>query len=183
MKTTMISRSEFIDVVMNMRGCQFATIRYTTTIDAVNKKMQGGKKNPYYGRVNTATESVGIYIGASYENGVNNRISDPETTFEAERLPWGEWYRYKYLILHKGAFYVRYYIAKTTRTNVSVYLDGTKCDEETAKAIKSTFRQREGSARQAEVGIAKEDQMKPCTAAVANIVSVTMDGTIYILTD
>ena len=179
----MISRSEFVNIVKNMKGCTFATIRYTTSVESVNKKLVGGKKNPYYDRVNTATESVGIYIGASYQNGVNNRISDPDTTFEEERLPWGTWVHYKYLIAHKGGFYLRYYLAKNTRTETSVYVDGTKADDATAKDVKANFRPYSGSNRQAEVGISEEDQVKPCTANVANIVSVTMDGHIYILTD
>ena len=178
-----IRRADFIQLVRGMKGCKECTIRYTTPTESFNRKLKGGKKNPFYNRVNTATESLRCQIGKDFENAVNNRITTPDTTFEAEPLPWGEWDTFPRLIAHKGNFYLRYYVEKNTRTSITYYLDGdVASDTEVADIVATLYPKRE-SATQAAVGINSAKQVKPKDVAIANIVSVTTDHNIYILTN
>lgn len=181
MKANFINESEFIAIIANLKGCQFATIAYSSDAVSNNKKLQGGKKNPYYNRVVTITEIASAQIGKNYENAVNNRTA--ERDFEAEALPWGEWIRPNYLIGHKGATYLRAYKCKTTKTSKKFYLDGKAVtDGKVEKEIQANFREHSESKRQSDAGIAVEDQVKPFNVNVTNIVFATINGTTYQVT-
>ena len=181
MKANFIKESEFIAIISNLKGCQFATIAYSTDVVSNNKKLSGGKKNTYYNRVATITEITSAQIGASYENAVNNRIEEKD--FVAETLPWGEWLRPNYLIGHKGATYLRAYKCKSTKTEKKFYLDGNAVtNEKVAKDISANFREHTISIRQSEAGIAEKDQVKPFNVNVANVVFATINGKTYQVT-
>jgi hypothetical protein len=180
--TRIITAEEFISIINNIKGCQFASLVYTTDIASMNKKFIGGKKCPYYGRVNTTTEMASVQIGYDYENAVNNRIADESTTFKAESLPWGTWLRPNYLIGHKGATYLRCYLAKPTKVTTTYYLDGElPVDGYTIEDIMSYIRPTHTSARQSEVGIEESEQVKPLTINIANIAYAVIDKVKYII--
>ena len=178
-----IRRADFIQLVRGMKGCKECTIRYTTPTESFNGKLKGGRQNPYYNRVNTATESIRCQIGKNFENAVNNRITTPDTTFEAGALRWGEWDSFPRLIAHKGNFYIRYYIECNTITNITYYLDGEVASDTEVAAIKATFYPKRESKTQAAVGVVGKKQVNCKDINVKNIVSVSIDKKIYILTD
>lgn len=179
-KNNFINGAQFAQVINEIKGCQFASIAYGTTTESMNKKLVGGKKNPYNGRLCSVTEMSGLQIGANYQNAVNNRTESKD--FVAEKLPWGEWLRPNYLIGHKGETYLRAYKTKSSVTNVTYYLDGEKVEDKAVLAeIKANIRQSAPSARQMAEGIAEEDQVKPFTTNISNIKSATINGKTYVL--
>lgn len=180
--TRIISAEEFISIINSLKGCQFASLVYTTNTASMDKKFIGGKKCPYYGRVNTTTEMTSVQIGYDYENAVNNRIENEDTTFKAESLPWGTWLRPNYLIGHKGATYLRCYLAKTTKVATTYYLDGElPADGYAIEDIMTYIRPSHTSARQSAVGIEEREQVKPLTINIANITYAVIDHVKYII--
>ena len=180
MKKNFLSESDFIALVQAIKGCKFASIEYTTDVTATNKKLIGGKKNPYNGHLSYTTY-MGVQIGASYENAVNNRLPKEEKgEFEAEALPWGEWIRPNYLIGHKGATYLRAYKYRNGMTDRTYFLDGKKVtDEKIIANILENIRDNATSARQQSYGIAEEEQVKPFAVNIANIEGITIDKESY----
>jgi len=179
MKKKVLTPSEFAEVINSLKGCQFASISYVTPSSAIDKKLIGGKKNPYNGQVSSITAMSAVQIGASYENAVNNRT---EEDFKAEKLPWGEWIRPNYLIGHKGATYLRAYKTKSTKPTVSYYKNGELVEDATErKNIFANIRQSAPSARQSEVGIDKEDMVMPFNVNIENIRQATINGITYII--
>lgn len=184
MKKISMLVSEFVNAVANIACCQFVSVSYTTDTEHINKKLAGGKKNPYYGRLQSITDLSGVQYNANYENAVNNRLPDGTDgkgeRFVAESLPWGEWLVPNKLITHKGATYLRLYRTKATTSSVRYYLDGALVeDAATMDSIKSAFRPESESNRQATAGIDKADQVKPFTLNAASIVRATMNGVTY----
>lgn len=181
MKAQMLSVDEYIQVMKNVKGCQFVSIKYLTNREALNKKLVGGKKNPYYGRVACLTSITSTQVGANYQNAVNNRLKGDGQGegFVAESLPWGEWIRPNYLIGHKGETYVRLYLTKSSKTEKKYYIDGRLATEDESKAIANEIREHSVSVRQSEVGICEENQVKPININVKNINSIVMNGNAY----
>lgn len=181
MKKNFMSENELINLINNAKGCQFVGIEYSTDKESLNKKLQGGKKNTYYDKVSCIT-SMTAQMGASYENAVNNRIDDENPMkgeFVAEKLPWGQWVKPNYIIEHKGTFYIRLYMVKTSNVTKTYFFDGNKADEATSKDIQQNIREHATSNRQAEVGIAEERQAKPFNVKVASIEQFTYNGKTY----
>jgi len=176
-----VTPNEFAEVINGLNGCQFASIVYVTETESINKKLIGGKKNPYNGKLSSITSISGIQIGANYENAVNNRT---EEEFVAEPLPWGEWIRANYLIGHKGNVYLRCYKTKSTNTEVAYYEDGNIVkDSDKLSDIYKNIRSNSDSKRQSEVGIDGKDQVKPFTINITNIMSAVINGVTYIITN
>lgn len=177
-KRNAISVSELVNIVSNVKCCQFASISYGTPIESLNKKLIGGQKNEYYGRASSITSMSGVQINANYENAVNNRLPSGDGSgekFVAEKLPWGEWLVPNKVITHKGKHYLRLYVTKSVKKSTSYYLDGVKTDINIGKEI----RESKPSNRQAEAGIAVEDMVKPFTICADNVSSITLNGTTY----
>ena len=188
MKKISILVSEFINVLLGTKCCQFVSFSYVTDVDAMNKKLIGGRKNTYYGRLQSITEMSGCQFNANYENAVNNRL--PQGTdgkgekFVAESLPWGVWMpgAENKLITHKGETYVRFYKTPTAKTDVTYILDGnTVTDKATIKDIIDNIRPASSSNRQAAAGIEIERQVKPFTINAKNLRRVNMDKVAYTL--
>ena len=179
-KKRFVTPSEFVEIINNLKGCQFASIAYTSDTASINKKLVGGKSNPYNGKLSSITTMSGIQIGANYENAVNNRTDGKD--FVAESLPWGEWLRPNYLISHKGNIYLRAYKTKSSKTDISYYMEGALVDDQATIAnITANIRKNGESKRQSEVGIEEKDQVKPFTTNIANIESAVIDGVTYII--
>ena len=180
--TQIITADEFVSIINTIKGCQFASLVYTTDIASMNGKFIGGKKCPYYNRVSKVTELSSAQIGKDYGKAVNNRITEEGVTFKAEPLPWGKWARVDYLISHKGATYLRCYLAESTKVSTTYYLDGElPADGYAIDDIRTCIRPTHASARQSEVGIADDKQVKPLTINVDNIVYAVIDKVKYII--
>lgn len=179
-KKQFVTPSEFAEVINNIKGCQFASIAYVSDTASIDKKLVGGKKNPYSGQLKSITTMSGIQIGASYENAVNNRTEGKD--FVAESLPWGEWLRPNYLIAHKGNIYLRAYKTKSSKTEIAYYKDNVLVDDKaTITDICANIRKSGESKKQSEIGIEEKDQVKPFTTNITNIRSAVIDGVTYII--
>ena len=177
-KKNAISVEELVNIVSNVKCCQFCQISYKTPAESLSKKLKGGQKNPYFGRAASITSMSGVQINANYENAVNNRLPKGDGNgekFVAESLPWGEWLVPNKIISHKGKYYIRLYVTKSVKKETSYYLDGVKTDENIAAEI----RENKPSARQAEVGIDEKDMVKPFTICADNVESMTLGGVTY----
>lgn len=180
MKTNSVLVSEVVNVMNNITGCQFCSLSYSTDTDHINKKLAGGRSNPYYGRVSSVTDIIGCQFNASYENAVNNRLPKGDgkgEKFVAESLPWGEWLVPNKTISHKGSYYLRLYTTKATKKETTYILDGVKvADKNTIKAIEAAFRPSSSSNRQAAAGIEEKDQVKPFTLCIDSVNQISIDG-------
>lgn len=175
MKKQFVIVSELVQFLNKLVGCKFVSVVYETSIESNNKKLQGGKSNPFYGRVSSITATSGIQYGASYENAVNNRLTDK--SFKAEQLPWGEWMVANKTISHKGEVYVRLYATKAINSKTIYFVDGVRAENQ--GEVAAAFRQKSESKRQSEVGIEKADQVKPFNINVKSIREFTVDGLTY----
>ena len=179
-KKNFVTPSEFVEVINNIKGCQFASIAYISLTESIDKKLVGGKKNPYNGKLKSITTMSGIQIGANYENAVNNRTEGKD--FVAESLPWGEWMRPNYLISHKGNIYLRAYKTKASNTEVAYYENNVLVEDKAKlKDIYENIRKSGDSKKQSEIGIEEKDQVKPFTVNIANIQSAVINGVTYII--
>lgn len=177
-KKSAISIDELVSIVSGIKCCQFVSISYGTPIEAMNKKLIGGRSNCYYNQLSSITSMSGLQINANYENAVNNRLPKGDGNgekFVAESLPWGEWLVPNKVIIHKGKYYLRLYVTKACKKDVSYYLDGVRTNINAVAEI----RESSPSKRQAEAGINEEDMVKPFTISVENISSITINGTTY----
>lgn len=84
----------------------------------------GKPAGPHKGRDLRKRVAATIRTGIQYANMAVNR--DRETG----ALPWGEWFIYPYVIVHKGNYYARLYVADgSVRTSYTV--DGEAVDRDT----------------------------------------------------
>lgn len=69
-----------------------------------------------------------VRFGIEYANlkSVRERLADATGTVHTDRLPWGTWKKYPYVIEHKGTEYIRCYNVPTSKTKVTYYLNGVK---------------------------------------------------------
>ena len=155
--------SDFVNDIRNINGFASLTIVKTDLV----------KKSCPIANVTERVQYSHIAIGTSYENAVNNRNerTNGNRDFVAEPLAWGEWYIPNKVITHKGSFYLRYYTNRNTLTTRTLFVDGRPATAQEVDII-NAYRKASGSSsnRQAAIGIAAADQVKPRTTNIANIV-------------
>lgn len=133
--------------------------------------------NPLFGRVRKQTTVNHVVVGVSYENSVNNkseRVGGGEH-IEAEK-PNGKTWVIPNLILKadkdENQLYLRVTERKTT-TRESFYLvDGRPATEEEVAIIKENLQGGAPSKKQAELGIAEEDQVVVKDYKLQNILAI-----------
>jgi hypothetical protein len=77
------------------------------------------------------TEGV-FRVGINYSN-MKTVIEKRGGSTEPEPLPWGEWYIFPYVIIHKGEYYYRVY-PMWEKITVRYFVDGRCVDRETFKS-------------------------------------------------
>lgn len=177
-KITLVTTSNALDlIVKSIRGGQVVSAMYKNNVETCNKKLQGGRKNPYYGRIEVVKIMTSLQVGNDYESNVSNRAG---VAFEAEPLPWGTWFEYKRIIAHKGEHYVRLYETKNTKTHHLFFLDGKEVkDGDLKKSILAAFRKKGASKRQLAVGLSPEEQVKPINIRYSNLLKLKAAGRCY----
>ena len=115
-----------------------------------------------------------VAVGTSYENAVNNRCEKlgQERDFKAEPLKWGHWYIVNKVIAHNGNYYLRYYTDRNSHPSRTLWV-GDRVATPTEVATINAHRKSSGSTytnRQAERGIAAENQVQVRVANIANII-------------
>lgn len=156
--------STLMTMVMNLIGCVFAHIT-TETIVKIPKK---------YGISGVVTKVVSkvVQLNYSYENAVNNRLEreGKDRDFEAQKLPWGEWFVANKIIAHKGKFYLRYYDYNNNVLNKVYFVDGRPATADELATIKEY--EKASNKPSNTQGLSEEHEVKPLVVAEENIISL-----------
>lgn len=157
-----------------------ASIIYTSIVKDIPKggrkdKVTGLYPNELANHVVTKEVHANVKVNHNYESSVSNRAEKVggDSDFTANSLPWGQWVEgyENVLIAHNDKTYVRLYfgLGFDGVHEVKYFVDGRPATEEEIVAIKASIPEEEGSKKQAESGIALEEQIFPRTLAVENI--------------
>lgn len=160
------------EFILGVKGCQFTSISFISD-GGVPKKVIGGNV--------TKLVKCQAQIGYNYENAVNNRIAKQggEATFEAERLPWGEWEIPNKVITHKGERYLRYYYTANGAIETIWFVNGRiASSEEYAKIMAYLASKDKTSHRQTLEGLV-DNQVRPRTVKFANILTLAVGGEVW----
>jgi hypothetical protein len=167
-----MNTSELIQKVANINGCRFASIEYKSE-EKLPKKLGLG--------VVTKIVCGIVQINYSYENAVNNRLQKQgdAATFQAESLPWGQWYSVNKVINHNGQYYLRFYTVDNQKLDTTYFVDGrpaTPAEIATIKAYKDS--KSKPSARQAAEGLT-DNQVTARSVNFDNITAFKCGDIIY----
>lgn len=159
-----VINSSLLNAADTIQGGAFAHIEYEG-IEKLPKKLG------IVGIVTKHTEGI-VQMKYSYENAVNNRLEKQgdERTFEAQGLPFGQWFVPNLLIAHKGAMYLRFYLVKGSNLETIYYVDGKPATETETALIKAYKAQRESNTQSAS-GLT-ENQVKPCALSCENLLAL-----------
>lgn len=157
--------SSLMTMVMNIIGCVFAHITTETNVKIPKK----------YGINGVVTKVVSkiVQLNFSYENAVNNRLEreGKERDFEAQKLPWGEWFVANKIIAHKGKFYLRYYdINNGNVLNKAYFVNGMPATDEQLAIIKEYEKATHKPSNTQ--GLSEEHEVKPLVVAEENIIAL-----------
>ena len=156
--------SSLMTMVMNLIGCVFAHITTETTVKIPKK----------YGLCGVVTKVVSkvVQLNYSYENAVNNRLEreGKDRDFEAQSLPWGEWFVANKIIAHKGKFYLRYYDYNNNVLNKAYFVDGMPATDEQLAIIKEY--EKASNKPSNTQGLSEEHEVKPLVVAEENIIAL-----------
>lgn len=156
--------SSLMTMVMNLIGCVFAHITTETTVKIPKK----------YGLCGVVTKVVSkvVQLNYSYENAVNNRLEreGKDRDFEAQKLPWGEWFVANKIIAHKGKFYLRYYDYNNNVLNKVYFVDGRPATADELATIKEY--EKASNKPSNTQGLSEEHEVKPLVVAEENIISL-----------
>lgn len=147
--------------------------------------LSGGKKCPYLGRILKVTYTKNAILGISYEGaikGAEQRSGIEVGTFQASKLPWGEWTDYPYVIEHKETKYLRLFQNKATKLSSHIYLDGELIEKGSAKydEILPYLPKKSVSVKQEEAGIDEEERVVPLTYKFDSVCYLAQSGRGYI---
>ena len=106
---------------MEARG-NFVAVSFCTT-----KKPASAHKGRLLEKVTTGVFRAGINFANL--TSVKTAIENGERG-EVQPLPWGEWYSFPYVIVHKEAYYLRLYPAKNAQLQVTYLVDGQSVTKE-----------------------------------------------------
>lgn len=156
--------SSLMTMVMNLIGCVFAHITTETTVKIPKKYGING--------VVTKVVSKVVQLNYSYENAVNNRLEreGKDRDFEAQKLPWGEWFVANKIIAHKGKFYLRYYDYNNNVLNKAYFVDGRPATADELVIIKEY--EKASNKPSNTQGLSEEHEVKPLVVAEENIISL-----------
>jgi hypothetical protein len=157
--------SSLMTMVMNLIGCVFAHITTETTVKIPKK----------YGISGVVTKVVSkiVQLNFSYENAVNNRLAreGKDKDFEAQKLPWGEWFVANKIIAHKGKFYLRYYdINNGNVLNKAYFVNGKPATEDELAIIKEYEKSTNKPSNTQ--GLSEEHEVRPLVVAEENIIAL-----------
>lgn len=180
MEKIRISRSQFVEFLRNLKGCQFCNIMALTDADMYLRN------NPYRGRVKKFTITP-MQVGYDYETAVNNRLrkEGKEANFVADKLPWGEWLtgmRNK-VIAHKDMLYLRTYCVRNARPRTYYLVDGHIASVEEYKEFSQWLKPASTSDKQSAHGLEEEFQVKPRDYKFSSIVAITINHTRFVIED
>jgi hypothetical protein len=170
--------TQFIEYISNQRGCQFVNIV------ALTDAPMYVKNNPYKGRVQKCTITP-MQIGYDYAKAVNNRLKKQgiDSTFVADKLPWGHWVINNKVIMHKEMLYLRTYAVRGQHPKTYYFIDGRIATPMELAEIKAFLKPSSVSDKQSASGLEEEFHVRPRDYKFTSIVAITMNHTRIYLTD
>jgi hypothetical protein len=180
MEKIKMTRSQFVEFVRNLKGCQFINVMALTDADMYLRN------NPYRGRVKKFSITP-MQFGYDYETAVNNRLAREgrEANFTADKLPWGSWVegmRNK-VIEHKDMLYLRTYCVRNAKPKSFFILDGHLASVEEYKEFKQWLKPDTASDKQSAHGLEEEFQVKPRDYKFSNLVALSINHTRIVIED
>lgn len=180
MEKIKMTRSQFVEFVRSLKGCQFVNIMALTDADMYLRN------NPFRGRVQKFTITP-MQFGYDYETAVNNRLArdGKEANFTADKLPWGQWLdgmRNK-VISHKDMLYLRTYCVRNARPRTFYLLDGYLASVEEYNEFAPYLKQSSLSDKQSAHGLEDEFQVKPRDYKFSSLVAITINHTRIVIED
>lgn len=109
-----------IEKILNSKG-QFVSVHFRSDV-----KASAANKNV---KLHKETKAV-VKAGINFANlkRVKNAIENGERS-EIGELPWGNWFKFPYIIEHKLNFYLRLYPSINNIPKVSYFVDGKEVDK------------------------------------------------------
>lgn len=119
--------------------------------------------------------------GYSYEKLVKEALlkKGKESSFEVDKLAWGQWYIKDKLIEHKGNYYIRVYTTPDTHADMEYLVDGNIASDYQVTQIKDFSPKRGGIKKQNELGLDKSEQITPKNLPLNTINWIIIEGTKY----
>jgi hypothetical protein len=180
MEKIKISRSQFVEFVRNLKGCQFVNIMALTDADMYLRN------NPYRGRVQKFTITP-MQFGYDYETAVNNRLAreGKEANFTADKLPWGSWGEgmKNKIIVHNDNYYLRTYCIPDKKIQRIFLIDGRLATANEIEELENWLKPAEKSEKQKNAGLSAEKEVKPRTYQFGNLLSVKINHTRIVIED
>lgn len=173
--------SDVGELFAQRQGVEIATICQKTPV-----KMKVA--SPYLNRVEKLS-TVGMLIGASYENSINKRLeaagltADFQADKRANHLTTVEGTSGKILRNKEGELLLNYTVNDRVTAQVSYLLDGKSVDAITMKQIEPWLPIKKESSKQAEAGLDEVEQVKVRTVKLKNIVCLNMRGDTIVLVE
>lgn len=157
-------------------------VKFSTFVQLTYKGVQKVRKtgNPFTEPIIKRTE-INVSFFGNYQNAVNNRLKKAglEADFTANPLAWGEWLVPNKIITHKGEKYVRFYLHKNSNPKTEYFYNGDPLTGSELMNAKTFFQESSTSARQTDAGLEDENQCKPFTLQINNILQITVNGETY----
>lgn len=163
------------DLLIDVKGCQFAHIVLKTKVRLPKKLGFGDVEKVFVGKVQ---------LNYSYENAVNNRLKKKglKDDFDALSLPWGEWEIPNKIVSYHGKQYMRYYLVNcvddTKKPKVKFLVNGRDATDSEIEVIKP-YANKSYSNRQAAKGLT-ENQVYARVVEFCNVLEVSVGGKKYI---
>jgi hypothetical protein len=161
---TIVINTSLLAAVESVKPATFAHIEYEST-----------EKLPKYLGLGIVTKrtSGNVQLRYNYENAVNNRLEKAglERTFEAQSLPWGQWFIPNLIITHKDETYLRFYSFKGAEMNVTYFVDGHEATPEELAIIKDYKKAHAKESNAQSAAGLEENQVKPCNVNTKNIIA------------
>lgn len=156
-------------------------VKGSTFMQLIYKGSQKMRKtgNPFAEIIKRTEMNVSFF--GSYQNAVNNRLKKAglEADFTANPLAWGVWVVPNKIIEHKGAKYVRFYFHKNSNPKTEYFYNGDALVGQQLEIAKTFFAEHSESSRQAEAGLSEDEQCKPFTVNIQNILQINVNGETY----
>ena len=183
-----IVNSEELIEILKTTTAEEITLTTSTEVK-MNKRGNSLVEN---GNKVTKKTSATYQFGGSYEERINESI-DSSIGYKAKPLPWGSWVEGAEgkVIAHTKTdkegnettnFYLRYYNA-TSEVSSTTFVDGEVATDEQMKIIEQFTPKKKESKVVTESGAEFENKVKSNVVNFANIITIEIDGEVYMVED
>lgn len=184
-----ISRKQFISLLIKTSGksiklhTRTPVSMYTTDNPLRRAKVVCDESGEYLFNITYAD-----LVSDAIRKSLGNKITSKRVTikYNPDTLPWGEWLSqeaFNKIIVSWGKYYLRYYNL-IKKENSVILINGKPATPNQARIVSIYTKSKKSLPNsQREAGVINEYKILPRSVNIQNIVSATVDGTDYQLTD